>query len=118
MSLEPQRTQEQSIKARKNELFEVDRPVGAPTGPRRSFRECLRTTPAAPLSPAVRALLWVAGVVVVLLLLAALVTTGSKKPKPKPKPRAAARAGQEIEARVSTKIKVELAGIAPLAVAP
>ena len=83
MAPDPQRTQEQSIKARKNDLFEADEPVGGPVGPRRSFQECLRTTPADPLSTLVKALLWVVGTVVILLLVAALVTGGGKKPRPK-----------------------------------
>jgi hypothetical protein len=84
MAPEPQRTQEQSIKARKRELYEDDEPIPDSTGPRRSFRECLRTTPADPLSTLFKALLWVVGTLVILLLLAALATTGQKKPKPKP----------------------------------
>jgi hypothetical protein len=82
MPLEPhQRTQEQSIKARKHELFEVDEPLD--TGPRRSLQECLRTTPADPLSTPLKALLWTLGTVVILLLIAALATGGQKKPKAK-----------------------------------
>jgi hypothetical protein len=84
MAPEPQRTQEQSIKARKHQLFEVDDPLDGSTGPRRSFQECLRTTPADPLSTPVKALLWTLGTVIILLLVAALVTAGHKKPRPKP----------------------------------
>jgi hypothetical protein len=76
-----QRTQEQSIKARKHQLFEADEPLES-TGPRRSFQDCLRQTPADPLSPLLKALLWTLGTIVILLLLAALVTSGNKKPKP------------------------------------
>jgi hypothetical protein len=83
MAPEPQRTQEQSIKARKRELYEDDEPLDASTGPRRSFRDCLRTTPADPLSIPLKALLWVMGTLVILLLLAALATSGQKKPRPK-----------------------------------
>ena len=75
------RTQEQSIKARKHQLFEADTPLD--DGPRRSFRECLRTTPADPLSPPLKALLWTLGTIVVLLLIVALATGGHKKPKPR-----------------------------------
>jgi hypothetical protein len=75
-----QRTQEQSIKARKHELFEIDQ-SDAPTGPRRSFQDCLRETPPDPLSIPLKALLWTVGTIVILLLMIALVTGGNKKPK-------------------------------------
>ncbi len=75
------RSQEQSIRARKHSLYEDDDLPGL-DGPRRSFRECLRTTPAAPLPTLVKALLWVVGILVILLLAAALVASGHKKPKP------------------------------------
>ena len=78
MAPEP-RTQEQSIKARKHQLFEDDLVVA--TGPRRSFKDCLRETPADPLSTPLKALLWTLGTVVILLLVAALATGGQKKPK-------------------------------------
>jgi hypothetical protein len=78
-----QRTQEQSIKERKNELFEVDPSLQAPTGPRKSFQECLRETPADPLTTPVKALLWTVGTIVILLLIIALVTGGGQKPKPR-----------------------------------
>jgi hypothetical protein len=90
-----QRTQEQSIKARKHQLFEADEPLDS--GPRRPFKECLRTTPADPLSTPLKALLWTLGTVVVLLLIFALAKSGTRTPKPKPVsglvPPAAARAG-------------------------
>jgi hypothetical protein len=79
------RTQEQSIKARKHQLFEADEPMGADaSGPRKSFQECLRTTPAEPLSTTMKAMLWTVGSVVILLLILALATAGPRKPKPKP----------------------------------
>jgi hypothetical protein len=78
-----QRTQEQSIKARKHELFEVDQSSDALSGPRRSFQECLRETPADPLSTPLKALLWTVGTTVILLLVFALATGGNKKPKPR-----------------------------------
>jgi hypothetical protein len=82
---DPIRSQEQSIKARKSQLFDADEPVrDAGAGPRRSFQECLKTTPADPLSTMVKALLWTVGVVVALLLVFALATSGPRKPKPKP----------------------------------
>jgi hypothetical protein len=85
MAPDPQRTQEQSIKARKHQLFEADEPVRSETdGPRQSFQDCLKTTPAEPLSTPIKALLWVMGTVVILLLIIALATGGPRKPKPKP----------------------------------
>jgi hypothetical protein len=83
------RTQEQSIKARKNQLFDSDEPVESSSGPRKSLQDCLRETPAAPLSPMVKAILWAIGVVVLLLLAVALATGGGKK-KPQPKATSAA----------------------------
>lgn len=85
MASDPSRTQEQSIKARKRDLFDADIPSSTtPIGPRRSFLDLRKETPADPLSPLVRALLWTVGTVVVLLLVAALATGGPKKPRPKP----------------------------------
>jgi hypothetical protein len=67
-------TQEQSIKARKHQLFEADTPAAASSSSR-PFHEFLRTTPAAPLSGLTRTLLWIAAAVVVLVLIAALLKT-------------------------------------------
>ncbi len=53
-------TQEQSIKARKHQLFEADAPTGE-VGSGRPFKEFVRTTPAEPLSGLVKAALWAAG---------------------------------------------------------
>jgi hypothetical protein len=64
-------TQEQSIKDRKKQLYDVDAPL-VPEGSSRPFKEFLRDTPAAPLAGGVKAMLWAVGVVVVLLLAAAL----------------------------------------------
>jgi hypothetical protein len=62
-------TQEQSIKARKSELFEEEaREVEG--GPMRPFRAYLETTPAAPLSLGIKASLWSTGVVVGILFVA------------------------------------------------
>jgi hypothetical protein len=77
-------TQEQSIKARKHQLFEVDAPVEVGSG--RPFKEFVRTTPAAPLSGLIKAALWTAGVVVVLVLAAALFKTFHHPPRPAPGP--------------------------------
>lgn len=63
--------QDQSIKARKRQLFEE--PAHGDDHPAvRPFAAYLRDTPPAPLSGGVRATLWAVGVVVVLLFLAAL----------------------------------------------
>jgi hypothetical protein len=68
--MQPHReTQEQSIKARKTELFEEESRDGE-GGPVRPFRAYLETTPAAPLSLGVKASLWSAGVLVGLLFVA------------------------------------------------
>ena len=77
---EDRRTQEQSIKDRKKQLYDDGPPVEG--GSARPFKEFLRETPAAPLSGGVKAALWAVGVVVVLLLLAALLkgAGGSKRP--------------------------------------
>ncbi len=77
-------TQEQSIKARKHQLFEPDAPLAVGSG--RRFKEFLRTTPAAPLSGLTRAALWVAGVVVALVLVAALFKTFHNPPRVAPRP--------------------------------
>ncbi len=75
------RSQEQSIRARKHQLFEADERPGEATGPRTSFRECLQSTPAAPLSGSTKAMLWAVGTVVILLLAAALYKSSHKKPR-------------------------------------
>jgi hypothetical protein len=71
---QPPREQEQSIRARKEELYDEQpapaRPVG--TEPKKPFAVYVRETPAAPLSGLVKAALWAVGAVVVLLLIATL----------------------------------------------
>lgn len=64
------REQEQSIKARKHELFAPE----SPSGPRRQFAEYLREAPPAPLSSFQKASLGAVGVLVALLFLAAILT--------------------------------------------
>jgi len=81
------RTQEQSIKARKHQLFDSDE--HAEFGPHRSFAECLRETPAAPLSPAIKVILWVVGTLVIAILLLAFVKVGTRKPRGRATPSAA-----------------------------
>jgi len=90
MAAKKHETQEQSIKARKNELFEDDAPA-APTGSGRPFADFLKETPAAPLAGGVKAALWAAGVLVVVLLAAALFRAANRsKAGPRPSARSAA----------------------------
>lgn len=79
-------TQEQSIKARKHQLFEADAPTVFSSG--RPFKAFLRETPAAPLSGLTKAMLWAAGVVVTLVLIAALAKTFQRHSQGGPKPAA------------------------------
>jgi hypothetical protein len=83
------REQEQSIRARKQLLFEDDEPrrSGPDLEPRtsKSFSEYLRTTPAAPLSGGARAVLWGTGLIVVLLFIASLLKRG-REPASPPRP--------------------------------
>jgi hypothetical protein len=65
------REQEQSIKARKREIFEEEQDFG---GPQRPFSDYLAETEATPLTAGQKATLWGVGVLVLLLLLAALLT--------------------------------------------
>ena len=83
------RTQEQSIKARKHQLFETDEDHPHAEA-RRSFAQCLRDTPAAPLTPPLKMGLWAVGVLVILLLLVALFQSVNRKPRPQRRPAAAA----------------------------
>ena len=85
MAPDHHRTQEQSIKARKHQLFESDERRTL-SGPRQSFRDCLRETPATPLSSPIKAILWTVGVVVILLLIAAWPPAGPGNPGPRPPP--------------------------------
>lgn len=64
------REQEQSIKARKLEIFEEEQDFG----PRRPFSEYLAETEATPLTAGQKAALWGVGLLVLLLLVAALLT--------------------------------------------
>jgi hypothetical protein len=68
--------QDQSIKARKNELFVEEQALQ--TGPRKKLRDYLKDTPAAPLSKNVKMSLWGSAVPVVLLFLAALFSQGNR----------------------------------------
>jgi hypothetical protein len=87
-------TQEQSIKARKHQLFEPDAPAFE-VGSGRSFKDFVRTTPATPMSGLTRAALWAAGVIVALVLVAAMIKTFHRPPQIAPRPaRRAAGAGR------------------------
>ena len=66
------RTQEQSIKARKHELYEADAVIADLRITSTSFRDFVRDTPAAPLSATAKAGLWAVGLIVVALLVLAL----------------------------------------------
>jgi hypothetical protein len=79
------REQEQSIKARKLELFEEEQSDG---GPRRPFSAYLAETEAAPIPAAQKAALWGAGILVLLLLLAALLTVPAPRSGPPAHPAA------------------------------
>jgi hypothetical protein len=74
MAPESPREQEQSIKARKRELFEAQR---GPTGPTKRFSEYVDDTPPSPLSSGQKAMLWALSVLVLLLFLAAMLTIPS-----------------------------------------
>ena len=78
-------TQEQSIKARKHQLFEPDAPAGE-IGSGRSFKDFVRTTPATPMSGLTRTALWAAGVLVAAVLVAALFKTFHHPPQAAPRP--------------------------------
>lgn len=79
MAPEMPREQEQSIKARKRELFEAQAPT---VGPLRRFSYYLGATPSSPLSTPQKAVLWAVGIVVLLLFLAAMLTIPSPRGRP------------------------------------
>jgi hypothetical protein len=68
--------QDQSIKARKKELFVEEQDLQ--TGPRKKLRDYLKETPAAPLSKNVKLSLWGSAVPVVLLFGIALLSQGNR----------------------------------------
>jgi hypothetical protein len=84
-------SQEQSIKARKKELFQAEPPPAASAGARKSIQEYLRDTRANPMGRGVKAALWVAAVLVVVLFLASLLTSGSRPRRRAPRPRSESR---------------------------
>ncbi len=63
--------QEISIKARAHELFHESGQVG-PVPSTKPFAFYLRETPAVPISPTIKAVLWMAGIIVALLFIAAV----------------------------------------------
>lgn len=75
--------QDRLIREKTQQLFEDDE-VSVETGPRKTFKQLLRETPATPLPAWINAALWAAGAVVLLLLLAALL----RSTRPKTPPRA------------------------------
>lgn len=75
-------TQEQSIKARKSQLFDAEETVQVgPRLVRRPFSVLLRETHAAPLSVGVKAILWALTIVVLALLLLTLTSVRGAKSK-------------------------------------
>lgn len=79
----PRESEEQSIKARKNQLFEEQSRQAAPSGPKKPIQIYLRDTPAMPISQGVKATLWVVAALVLLLFLAALMTRGARPGRPR-----------------------------------
>ena len=69
----PRESQDQSIKARKHELFE-DEKQGSQQGSLKAFSEYLEDIPAAPLSGSDKAVLGAVGTLVLLLFFAAIAT--------------------------------------------
>jgi hypothetical protein len=94
-----QETQEQSIKARKHQLFDDDTSEFAVKGPRKPFEAFLKETPAEPLSGTAKAILWAAGMVVILLLVAALLKGLRGHPKAGPRP-----TGKSADLPVATRM--------------
>jgi hypothetical protein len=83
-------TQEQSIKARKHELFQPEAAPAASAAPRKTIKQYLRDTRPVPMAPTVKVALWVAGVLVVLLFVASLVSIALRPPRRPQRPRSSA----------------------------
>jgi hypothetical protein len=87
--------QEHSIKSRAHEVF-VKQKRETPSQPTKPFPVYLRETPAFPMSPTVKAMLWFAGIIVGILFLAAVLKLslrfGPKRQGPSPQPAAKAEA--------------------------
>jgi hypothetical protein len=75
--------QERSIKDREQELFFEPEDVAVPTQPLKPFPVYLQETPANPISPAVKIILWIVGILVGLLFLAALWRTHRPHGRPR-----------------------------------
>jgi hypothetical protein len=80
--------QELSIKEREKELFVEPQEPPPPKPQVKPFATYLQETPAEPLSPPVKAILWTVGVIV-LILLALAIWRSQRSSRPRPKPRAA-----------------------------
>jgi hypothetical protein len=100
--------QEQSIKARKSELF-VEEEVEY--GPRKKLRDYIKETPAAPLSKNVKLMLWGSAAPVVFLFVAALLVRRTHFTRPEdlvipvhqPAPAIASRSGDTLPVVASPK---------------
>lgn len=88
--------QEHSIRARSDELFVEETPV-LPARSSKPFTAYLRETPAQPLSPALKALFWLVGIVVGVLFFVAIWRV-SHRHGGRPPARPAARTAMSIEA--------------------
>jgi hypothetical protein len=78
----PPREQEQSIRARKEQLYEEDEAPKAEAAAKatKPFEVYLREVPATPLSATTKLILWSVGAVVVLLLIVTLLRTTGRQP--------------------------------------
>jgi hypothetical protein len=95
----PPREQEQSIRARKQQLFEADEATtteAEAAAPRKPFSFYLQQTPAAPLSSGTKFVLWGAGA----LVLVALAITVFLASRPRQTPTRRAEIGRATAIRV------------------
>jgi hypothetical protein len=89
--------QEHSIKARAHELFVETTKAEADSRPTKPFPVYLRETPAQPLSPGTKTVLWLLGIVVALLFLIALWrVTQRRAPAHRPEPNPPAAEAQAV----------------------
>jgi WD40 repeat protein len=96
----PSGKQEQSIKSRQHQLYDQEPPPVDATGrvKVKSVQDYLRETPAAPLSPALKAGLWAAGGVIVLLFAAVVMMGGRRSRGP---------SGENEDSRITETSKSE-----------